>query len=419
MIMFTSEDKSRSEYLITSALMGFGHLRAAHNISGVSGAPILRVDRKPLVGGIDRFVWEGSQRIHTYASRDAESKNRLLYNWFEGLMSIDGDRKPPSLTGSRFVQFLGGLGVGKRFLGSLNHDYPPLLHTFYLPAMISVYNRYRGKNYLLLCDTDFHRVWVPVNPKEPNLTYMVPIARSADRLMSYGVEADRIFVTGFPLPLVNTGSEDLSTLDSDFEVRRRRLAGDSTLPLTIVFPFSGAGAYSNVLAELVKTLLDHIREGRIRLIVSCGDNEHALGNAENLFVNYGLEECEYTEIIFDRNLFRSFDRFNLALKSTDVIITKPSEMVFYAALGIPMLFLPPIGAHEAGNRNYLIENRCAVDMPAIGDLPRWLDENRRSGRLLELAETAHRVLPKSGSFDVDRLVKGSEDYSDMPTTQDA
>lgn len=401
-----SADKSDDKYIITSALMGFGHLRAAHNISSYSHAPAVRVDRKPYVSAMDEFVWSGAQRIHTYASRDAESRSRFFYNWFEDVMQLPEDHEAPSMTASRFILFLEKLGMGRPFFESLGGRYPSLLHTFYLHAMISEYRRYPGKNYLLLCDTDFHRVWAPVNSAAGNIEYMVPIPESADRLISYGAPPGKIHVTGFPLPPANIGSRDLGTLISDFEVRKKRLRRDSSVPLTVMFPFSGAGAYSNVLAELVKALLDHLREGSLRLIVSCGDNEHALRNAENLLVNYGLEESEFTEIMFDRDLFVSFDRFNMALKSTDLIITKPGEMVFYAGLGIPMVFLPPIGAHEARNRQYLIENGCAVDIGNPSDFPRWLEDNRRNGKLLELAEMGYRNLPKTGTFDIDELVSG-------------
>lgn len=401
-----SEVESDDRYLITTALMGFGHLRAAHNIAGLSHVPILRVDRDPYVRAIDRFIWTGTQKIHIYGSRDAESKNRLFYNWFESTMRIPDDHESPSMNASRFILQMKRLGMGKTFFDLMDGRHPPLLHTFYVHAMLSLYWRYPGKNYLLLCDTDFHRVWVPLDPKEKNLEYMVPIPKSADRLMSYGVPADRISVTGFPLPVANTGAKDLGTLAKDFGVRAKRLARDSAVPLTIMFPFSGAGAYSNVLAELVKALLDNIRGGSIRLIVSCGDNEDALKNAENLFVNYGLDESEFTEILFDKDIFASFDRFNSALKSVDLIITKPGEIIFYAALGVPMVFLPPIGAHEVRNREYLVENKCAVDIVPVSGFAEWIENFRRSGELLELAEMGYRNLPKTGTFEIDELVGG-------------
>lgn len=389
--------------------MGFGHLRAAHNIAGYSHSPIVRVDREPNVRAMDRFVWNGTQRIHTYASRDAESRNRLLYDWFENLMRLPDDHRAPTLTETRFVFLLNKLGVGEKFFRSLDPGYPTLVHTFYLHALLSVYRHYPGRSYLLLCDVEFHRVWVPLDPRERSLEYLVPAPQSADRLMSYGVPHEQIHVTGFPLPVVSTGQRDLAILESNLEIRRRRLRRDSTVPMTIMFPFSGAGAYSNVLAELVKSLLDHLREGSVRLIVACGNNQHALRSAENIFMNYGLEESEFTEIMFDENLFTSFDRFDSALKSADLIITKPGELVFYAGLGIPMVFLPPIGGHEAKNREYLLENRCAVDMGVVSEFPQWLEESRRSERLLELAEMGYRNLPKTGTFDIDEIVKGKVD----------
>ncbi len=384
--------------------MGFGHLRAAHNIASYSKSPILRVDRKPYINGIDELVWKSSQSIHTYGSRDKESKGRFFYNWFESLMAIPENGTPPSLGPSKFIRTMQKFGAGKELLKSLDGISPALLHTFYLPAMLTTYHGYRGQNFLLLCDTDFHRVWAPVHADKANLNYCVPIAQSADRLISYGVRKEKIFITGFPLPSADTGGRDLRLLERDFDVRKTRLASNSTLPLTIMFPFSGAGAYSNVLADLVKSIIDELKDGKLRLIVSCGDNEHALKNAENMFINYGIEELEYAEIMYDEDVFVAFDKFNSALKSTDVIMTKPSEMVFYAALGIPLIFLPPIGAHEEKNENYLFENNCAVNLVPISDFPGWLENSRRKGLLSELAENGFNNLPKNGSIEIDELV---------------
>ncbi len=389
--------------------MGFGHLRAAHNIASFSKSPVLRVDESPYLNGIDDFVWKSGQFFHTHASRDKESKVKFFYNWFESMMAIPENGAPPSLGPSKFVRTMQKLGAGDKLFKVLDASNPALLHTFYLPAMLSVYHGYRGKNFLLLCDTDFHRVWVPVDPGKHDLKYCVPIPSSADRLVSYGVKKEKIFVTGFPLPQANTGGRDLRMLERDFDARKARLKSDSTLPLTIIFPFSGAGAYSNMLADLVKSILEDLKEGSLRLIVSCGNNEHALRKAENLFINYGIEELEFAEIMFEKDLFAAFDEFNAALKSADVMITKPSEMIFYAALGIPLVFLPPIGAHEEKNRDYLFENNCAVNMVPATDFPRWLEKSRRKGLLLELAENGFTNLPKNGSVAIDELIRSQRD----------
>ncbi len=403
-----SEKNEISQYIVTTALMGFGHLRAAHNIASFGHATVARVDREPYVGLVDKIVWDGAQNTHTHASREVDGKNKLLYNWFEGMMKIPEGDSSPSMAASRFVRAIGKLGVGRKFFTSLDSRYPTLVHTFYLPAMLSVYRKYPGRDFLLLCDTDFHRVWVPVDPKAGNLKYMVPISKSADRLISYGVRPDEIYTTGFPLPAAYTGTKDLSTLITAFNARRNRLRRDSNVPFTLMFPFSGAGAYFNLLAELVKSMTGSFIEGSLRLIVFCGDNERAFTGTKNLFISCNLEDSEYTEIIFDKDIFSSFDRFNEALKSTDLIITKPSELVFYAALGIPMAFLPPIGSHEARNREYLIENGCAVDLPDISEFSRWLDENRKNEKLLSLAEEGYRSLPRMGASQIHELVTGSK-----------
>jgi len=395
---------SSYKYLITTAYMGFGHLRAAHNIASYGNSPILRVDQSPYTSGVDEFVWRVSQAVHTYGSRDKEGKNKFFYYWFENTMAIPENGAPPSLGPSKFIHMMQKLGAGDRLFKVLDGGHPTLLHTFYMPAMLSAYHEYSGKNFLLLCDTDFHRVWVPVDPKRYNLKYCVPIPSSADRLFSYGVERSQVYVTGFPLPMANTGGRDLRVAEHDFDIRRLRLNADSSLPMTIMFPFSGAGAYANVLADLVKSIHEDLKEGSLRLIVSCGNNEHALESAENLFINYGIEELEFAEIMFEDDVFAAFDKFNSALKSTDVMITKPSEMIFYAALGIPLVFLPPIGAHEEKNRDYLFENECAVNMVPSTDFPRWLEKSRRRGFLQELAENGFTRLSKNGSVAIDELL---------------
>ena len=90
--------------------MGYGHLRAAHNIASYSKSPILKVDRKPYTSAIDKFIWSSTQSIHTYASRDKESKSKFFYNWFENLMKIPEDGTSPSLGPSKFISAMQKLG---------------------------------------------------------------------------------------------------------------------------------------------------------------------------------------------------------------------------------------------------------------------------------------------------------------------
>ena len=46
--------------------------------------------------------------------------------------------------------------------------------------------------------------------------------------------------------------------------------------------------------------------------------------------------------------------FNALMRETDVLWTKPSELCFYAGLGIPIVMSPPLGAHEEHNQTALM-----------------------------------------------------------------
>src|SRR5262249_58601264 len=61
------------------------------------------------------------------------------------------------------------------------------------------------------------------------------------------------------------------------------------------------------------------------------------------------------EILHEPRLPDYFRRFNALLAETDVLWTKPSEITFFAALGLPLVFSWPVGVHEAYNRRWALE----------------------------------------------------------------
>ncbi len=401
------QESTNGKYLITTAYMGFGHLRAAHNLGALGNGPILRVDRNPFLKARDRLVWTATQYVHTTASQDVEGRNKVLFRWFEGIMELPDDHTPPSVKGAEFIQTLSKLGVGKKLAGMLGNRSSAIVHTFYLPAMLSLYHGFTGKNFLLLCDSDFHRVWVPVDAAGSSLYYLVPTAHSADRLVSYGVNSKKIFVTGFPLPFSGRNDDGSQKLREAVDARSKRVGPASNVPITVMFPFSGAGAYSNVLSKIISSLADNLREGSIRLVVSCGNNIHAFAKTRKILSGSGIDRQESIRVIFNPDLFSSFDEFNSALEQTDVVVTKPGELVFYAALGLPMLLLRPIGGHEAGNREYLKKNNCAMDLASPEKLQDWLRESRTSGKLLELTQNGYNNLPRNGAAEIDQVVRSN------------
>ena len=51
-----------------------------------------------------------------------------------------------------------------------------------------------------------------------------------------------------------------------------------------------------------------------------------------------------------------FNTFNETLRETDILWTKPSELSFYAGLGIPIIIAPTIGSLEDFNKKRCIHH---------------------------------------------------------------
>ena len=52
------------DFYITTALMGYGHLRAADNVAGLGRGRLVRVDRPPFTSLVDVTVWKSSQDLY-------------------------------------------------------------------------------------------------------------------------------------------------------------------------------------------------------------------------------------------------------------------------------------------------------------------------------------------------------------------
>ena len=99
-----------------------------------------------------------------------------------------------------------------------------------------------------------------------------------------------------------------------------------------------------------------------------------------------------------------FVEFNEILRETDILWTKPSELSFYAALGLPIIISPPIGAQEVFNRKWLLEIGCAFDQEDPKYTHQWLFELLESGRVAEAAWEGFMEAPKMGTYNIEHLV---------------
>ena len=106
------------------------------------------------------------------------------------------------------------------------------------------------------------------------------------------------------------------------------------------------------------------------------------------------------EILYEADIESYFARFDERLAETDVLWTKPSEMTFYAALGLPLVLAPPLGVHERYNRRWTIENGAGLKQRDPRYAGYWIREWLADGTLAAAAWSGFVRLPKFGLYQI-------------------
>jgi hypothetical protein len=97
-----------------------------------------------------------------------------------------------------------------------------------------------------------------------------------------------------------------------------------------------------------------------------------------------------------------YARFNALLAETDVLWTKPSELTFYGALGLPLVLAPPVGVHERYNRRWAREGGAGLKQREARFAGEWLMDWLADGLLAAAAWAGYMRLPK---FGLERIVE--------------
>jgi glycosyltransferase involved in cell wall biosynthesis len=261
-----------------------------------------------------------------------------------------------------------------------------------------------------------------LNPKKSKIKYLAPTERVAERLKLYGVKKENIFFTGFPLPLENIGFEKKEILKSDLENRLvnldpqkkyfsrysviveeklGQLPEKSDHPLTITFCVGGAGAQKEIGAEILESLKEQIKESKIKIILVAGIREKVRDFFLKKIKTTGTENG--TEIIFSENIDDYFREFNLALRKTDILWTKPSELSFYSALGLPVIIAPTIGSQEEFNRRWLLKSGFGLNQENPNDVQDWLFDWLNNGYLAEAAMQGFIEGSQLGTLEINKI----------------
>lgn len=412
--------------MVAAVEMGLGHLRAADALARGFGEAIAHADRAPLASPEEQRLWQRTRRFYERVSRVSQlpivgRPFRLLLDAITRIPPFHPlrDLSSPSLT-TRGLERAVAQGLGAGLLASLERSGAPLLTTFFVPALVA--DRFgKGPVACVVTDSDLARAWVPRHPGGSRIRYFAPTERAARRLRAYGVAAAQIETTGFPLPHELVGGPDAPTARANLAARLVRLdrggafrkaagaAVAATLggevlravperPPLLVFAVGGAGAQADLPAKFVPALRSAIKAGSLRLTLVAGVRPDVARRFERLLRAQGLADHPAARILVEPDVDRYFRAFNALCAEADILWTKPSELTFFAALGLPLLLSPSVGAQERYNRRWAIENGAALAQREPHLAAAWIEEWLRDGTLAGAAFGGFTRLPKQGLY---------------------
>lgn len=435
-IIMSKKSHQKHKAWVVAVDMGYGHQRPADSLHHMAeGGKIISANNYDGIPEKDKDLWHRSRSAYEFISRFKKVPilGRYVFNMYDRFQSIPNfyprrDLSKPNIQLRSIYGLMKNNDWGKHLIDKLAKKPLPFVTTFFATAFMADYYKYPGEIYCLATDTDISRAWVPVDPQKSKIKYFAPNLRVADRLKLYGVKKNNVYLTGFPLPDENVG-KNLSIIKKDLGERliqldpekryisqyektlyhqlgRNNVKKTPRRPLTITFAVGGAGAQRELGAQILKSLRKEIADGKINinlvagihLVVNKYFKEQIRANNLNRRLNNGIN------ILFNRNKFEYFREFNRLLHTTDILWTKPSELSFYCALGLPIIMAPPIGSQEDFNQKWLQTIGAGIKQEDPRYTAEWLRDWLRSGWLAEAAVQGFLEAPKYGTYNIEKII---------------
>jgi hypothetical protein len=249
----------------------------------------------------------------------------------------------------------------------------------------------------------------------------LPSEKVKERFMMYGVSEKNLIVTGFPLPKENVG-ENKEIIKNDLAVRLNLLDSKgiyfekysaliknylpekiATRPLTITYAVGGAGAQKEIGLVILKNLKDRIVAGNLAVNLIAGNRPEIKEYFENGIKELGLDTNINIRVIFDADKIGYFKKFNQVLRTTDILWTKPSELSFYCALGLPIIMSQPVGSQEDFNHEWLLSLGAGIDSYDPEHVEEWLPDLLESGRLARAAMDGFLNAESLGTYHIEKI----------------
>jgi len=418
---------------VVSVDMGYGHQRAAYPLKDIAYERIITANSDKFLTEKEKNAWRKTQAFYESISRLVSLPiiGKRIFRLYDKFQSIDEfypyrDLSKPNIATLYFDKLI-RKGLNKSLMMHLKRNELPIVATHFVPALAADYNGIK-KVYCVVTDTDINRAWLAKDPAKSKIIYLAPCQHTVKRLRQYGVPDNRIIMTGFPLPKENVGGANLHIIKRDLGRRLPNLDPRRTYlrryekvikaklgryykkkskhKLTITFMIGGAGAQREIGLKMLKSLKKRVLDNKIVINFSAGTRLDVAEYYRQNIIQLGLEKClgRNLSIIFAWNKPSYFQTLNNVLHNTDILWSKPSELSFYAALGLPIIISPPIGAHEYYNQKWLMEMGTGFPQENADFTAEWLDDWLERGILAEAAFEGFMEAPKLGTYNIERVV---------------
>jgi processive 1,2-diacylglycerol beta-glucosyltransferase len=368
--------------LILSASVGAGHLRAAQAVE----LALRQVAPDALVKNVDVLCLTNAAFRKLYGSAYLDLVNRAPHVLGYLYDMLDRPRGPESKRDKL------RLAVEKINLGPFiemieDGHWDVVVNTHFLPAEI-IASLLRDKKVSLpqiTVTTDFetHRLWV----NQPCDAYTTATQEGAAYLRHWGVEADRLHVTGIPIHPVFSTPKDRATC-----MANQGLVGDRPIVLQLAGGF-GVGP----IAKLFESVLEV--EAPLEVVVVAGKNAEAKQQLETMLVpnRHRAKVLGFT------------DQIDELMQVADIVLSKPGGLTTSEVLarGAAMAIINPIPGQESRNSDFLLENGAAIKINNAGTLAFKLGQLLSDRKQLEsLQANARRIAKPRAAFDVAELALG-------------
>jgi hypothetical protein len=424
--------RTEAEAWVVTVDMGLGHQRATQPLAHLACEGIMAVGSDSSSDPEERRLWQRMRRTYEFLSRvrTVPLVGKPLFGVLDALQNIPPfypiqDMSKPSYQVRLLSSFI-DKGLCRGMVEKIRTRPLPLITSYLAPA-IAADKAGHGLIYCIICDAEISRAWVPEDARSSRINYLAPCGRAVMRLKSYGVPDERIFLTGFPFDLELLGGQNLDVLKHDAAQRLLHLDPEmrfwplhgrnvahflgrgnchaaSARPLTITYAVGGAGAQKEIGAQLAESFRDRLSRGELHLNLVAGVRKEVKDYFEEVKTAL-LPDTPGLRVIYAADKASYFREFNQAIRETDLLWTKPSELSFFCGLGIPMIMAPTIGSQEEFNRKWLLEIQAGIPQEDPAYAHQWLFDLLREGRLAESAWDGFLKARKYGTYKIRELLE--------------